>query len=85
MSTGRDTNPIVGSHYTGIGTCPATGKQIHPTRAAARTIRNRLRNNRGGGRPAIYPCPHCTGYHIGHKPRAVRNGTLDKSDWKDPS
>jgi len=67
------------AHYTGAGTCLATGKAIHPTRAAARIVRNRLRD--GGTRLRIYPCDACQGYHLGHTPADLRNGTITREKW----
>jgi hypothetical protein len=29
----------------------------------------------------VYRCDSCTGYHVGHMPREVRRGELDKDVW----
>lgn len=76
--TGRQQGPSVNRNYAGVGTCAVTGKAIHPTRARAKTVRNRLPD---GTRLSVYPCPHCQGYHLGHKPTDVRRGTYDKDEW----
>lgn len=62
----------------GHATCTTTGKRIYGSRKLARRARNRLPR---GHDLNVYRCDTCTGYHIGHMPTAVRNGTLPKEDW----
>jgi len=49
------------------------GKHRHPTRAEALAhIGSLVRRGAHGGRLNAYKCPHCDGFHVGHRPRRRR-------------
>lgn len=58
------------------GECPS-GKVQYATRKQARRDARRLR----GDNLAVYPCPTCEWFHLGHRPQRVRNGDIDKAAW----
>jgi rubrerythrin len=58
------------------------GKVRYLTRNDARGARKRMRNVKG--KLNAYVCAYCGFYHLGHMPKAVRNGVLAKSDWRVP-
>lgn len=61
----------------GVGTCEACGKLAHPDRKAAKRARTRM----GDHKLSAYPCPDGTGYwHLGHLPKAVVWGDVDRSE-----
>jgi len=62
----------------GQAICRASGKRIYGSRKLARRARMQLVR---GHELNVYSCEHCAGYHIGHMPREVRNGELDKDVW----
>jgi hypothetical protein len=49
-----------------------TGKRRHGSKAAAYGQLDRLRRERAAVRLVIYACPHCGGFHVGHRPRRSR-------------
>ncbi len=57
--------------------CATTGKRGYTSRRDARKAR--------GGTPSegspltIYRCESCARYHLGHMPRAVRRGEIEKN------
>lgn len=61
----------------GRGGCP-TGKFRYSNRKQAKKLGRRIATHRT---VRAYPCPECDGFHLGHKPQRVRNGTVDKDDW----
>lgn len=59
------------------GTDPVTGKRNYFSRAAARKVIRRM----GGRRMAAYRNPHNPMYwHIGHLPRAVKQGVTTRHE-----
>lgn len=61
------------------------GKKPYYSRAKAKAARRRVMGRRRAegkdGPLSIYVCPVCTFLHLGHLPRAVRDGTWDKDDY----
>ena len=50
-------------------------KQTYTSRKAARAA---IRQTPGWGRMQAYPCPGGEGWHVGHLPRAVRQGEVGR-------
>lgn len=59
----------------GTGAC-ASGKLQYANRKQAKIARGHI----GDHGLRIYRC-ECGWLHLGHMPRAVRNGTIDKAAW----
>lgn len=57
------------------GEC-SSGKVQFANRRQARSTRKRM----GDSSLAVYRC-HCGWWHLGHVPRRVRNGDIDKAAW----
>jgi hypothetical protein len=68
-----------------LGHCSTCGKLSYTTRRLAKKALRELKHNAGrrdDPRPMReYPCAAGTGWHIGHHPKAVREGTLDYREW----
>jgi hypothetical protein len=60
------------------GTCPS-GKIVYYSRKQAREHSRRISNQTGKMRP--YQCPECDNWHIGHLPRAVRQGEVAADEY----
>lgn len=60
----------------GRGECPS-GKVQFATRKQARVARSKTAR----GELNIYRCPACGWLHLGHMPKRVRNGSIDKDAW----
>lgn len=56
------------------------GKMRLGSRREARRARARTKHQ---GALTIYPCQFCGFFHLGHMPASVRNGSLDKKQWRD--
>jgi len=54
-------------------------KQTYTSRKAARTA---IRKTPGWGRMQAYPCPGGEGWHVGHLPRAVRQGEVGRDIYR---
>lgn len=52
---------------TEVGICPATGKEIHPSRRAASKARRAFMARRRGASQGLeaYLCRACGGWHLG--------------------
>lgn len=59
--------------------CP-TGKRAYATKAAAKDAR-RWFQRRGGDLLSAYRCEHCSCFHLGHIPDAVRRGDISRGDY----
>lgn len=64
-------------------TCPATGKRGYMSKAAAKRARRRTHGSseNNNGALSLYACAHCRLWHIGHLPKALRNGTIDRETY----
>jgi hypothetical protein len=70
-----------GSEPRLIGQCGPCGKQIYADRKAARHMARKLAPR--GSRPRAYECQHHEGWwHIGHLPDAVRDGQIDRDEYR---
>ena len=60
-------------------TCEPCQKRLYTHQVGARKQAKRLRS-RGSGHLDVYPCPidPDAGWHIGHLPRRVKTGQLDR-------
>ena len=71
--------------WQNAGRCPACGKLSYQQRRDAKRARKILR--KGGAYPGtpltIYPCPVGNGLHLGHMPPEVRNGKMDRQEYRD--
>ena len=66
------------SGHPGYATCEPCGKRGYFRRAEARALAKQI----GGDPLHTYRCPHGGGWHLGHLPRAVRNGTWPKTAYE---
>ena len=65
-------------------TCRATGKRGYMTRSAAKKARQRThaKSIDNNGALSVYRCASCELWHIGHMPKALRNGTIDRETYR---
>lgn len=57
----------------------STGKRAHATRESAKAQRTRMA--KVSGRMDIYRCDECGMFHLGHLPRAVREGKVSRNEY----
>lgn len=60
-----------------VTVCPVTGKQAYTSRKQARRARQWC-----GDLLRPYRCEHCPWWHLGHIPRDVANGALDRAVYR---
>lgn len=58
-------------------------KTRYPSRRVARKGR-RYASGLGQRHLHIYRCPYCFWFHLGHMPKAITSGLLDKTLWEIP-
>lgn len=68
-----------GAQVPEAGRCGATGKRMWSTRRRARTAARRVNP---GEHMSAYRCDGCGWFHIGHIPRAVVDGVIERSDLR---
>jgi hypothetical protein len=66
------------SQWTAQNGCP-TGKRAYVNRRAAKQAASRNRRM-GNDRLSVYKCKQCFGWHLGHLPREVKRGIMDRHD-----
>lgn len=49
------------------------------TRGEAKKARS---HTRGSGPLSVYPCLFCGFFHLGHLPKEIRRGEVDKREWR---
>ena len=60
-----------------------TGKRRYSDRKRAKSARGRTRQHDSSkGRLNVYRCDFCGFFHLGHLPPEVRNGEVDKREWR---
>lgn len=67
------------NHNVGYdATCEPCGKRLYRSRKIAQAMAKRI----PGDRMATYRCPHSAGWHLGHLPSSVRQGTYDRDSYR---
>lgn len=59
--------------------CPECLKLTYNSRKTAKTAARDVEQKWGGSVHA-YACPYERGWHVGHKPQALRNGSISRED-----
>lgn len=60
-----------------------TGKIRYFDKSGARKARRHMMaRGKVKGKLSAYICEFCGFYHLGHMPKAVRTGELDKGEWR---
>lgn len=58
--------------------CP-TGKRGYAIKGDARKVASAMR--REGAKVRAYPCDQCEEFHVGHMPKAVRDGEVSAEEF----
>lgn len=62
------------------------GKIRYLDKAAARQARKHMIGaGKVNGKLNAYVCDYCGFFHLGHMPQVVRNGQVDKDQWRRPA